>query len=724
MKALVSQQKTATSPRTFIQPKLMVNAPNDVYEQEADAVADRVMRMPLVSSKVQGTQGMLASSVQRKCAHCEEEKKKPIMRKAEGGGSFETSPAFASQLSNTRGGGQAMPRETKSFMESRFGQDFSHVRLHTNSTAANMSSGIQAKAFTHGTDIYFNRGEFVPNTEGGQRLLAHELTHTIQQKTQAQQLHREIDQAAFEQCVAELGGSSGYRDGGIASPEELKQYDIECRLRQNLPAQNNEVHLPKPDEIQEPKIDKVETTAPTIVPTTPTTIFSREPGCDIEAPAIPSVPVPLPFILDNSAKLPSIETAPNLDVIPSSKAWWSDTAAETFGKALAECYATRKHIDKDVKFAELQEDFNKVVQGAFGRSAKFKSWHYLPNVLKEILTNQRQTVTTNETKKNLKLPKDQRISLDDLNQEIEKQMQQKRHDIVEEVRIQVALGTWAWMAERREKLDFDTIHMNSGKSAKLPELLSEDVIRRMVHDILVAKNKELTDKEIETAVKGAQTAKDVKAKQQKEPTTLLTDDEKATTIAKTELTKVKSNWGRELRMAMIKERTIQDSADLIVPTKSDVKGWSADTKATRIHKKVVEVLKILEHEFPQGFSAGTYQMNIEGDHASGGFEGRFRSLDMYPNGGASRIQKPFGEIGFFDKQIAFSFALAIDRAVGQKSGTYQILYNDFEVAKEVNKVVKNGSMINIDNVTSENGYATNLNWHGPLVTHFHVDFAV
>ena len=184
MKQLVSHQKATAQQPTFIQPKLMVNAPNDVYEQEADAVADRVMRMPLVSSKAQGTQGLLASSVQRKCSHCEEEEKKkmPVMRKAEGGGGFETSPQFSSQLANTRGGGHVMPTETQSFMESRFGRDFSHVRLHTDGTAADMSAGIQAKAFTHGSDIYFNRGEYSPNTEGGRRLLAHELTHTVQQE--------------------------------------------------------------------------------------------------------------------------------------------------------------------------------------------------------------------------------------------------------------------------------------------------------------------------------------------------------------------------------------------------------------------------------------------------------------------------------------------------------------------------------------------------------------
>ena len=167
----------------IVQPKLTINTHGDIYEQEADAMADKVMRMPLVSSKAQGTQGMLASSIQRKCAHCEEEEKKkmPIMRKAESGGGFETSPQFSSQLSNTRGGGHAMPTDTQSFMENRFGRDFSHVRLHTDGTAATMSAGIQAKAFTHGSDIYFNRGEFQPNTEGGRRLLAHELTHIMQQ---------------------------------------------------------------------------------------------------------------------------------------------------------------------------------------------------------------------------------------------------------------------------------------------------------------------------------------------------------------------------------------------------------------------------------------------------------------------------------------------------------------------------------------------------------------
>ena len=66
-------------------------------------------------------------------------------------------------------------------MESRFGADFSGVRIHTGSGAEGLSASVSAQAFTHGNDIYFNSGKFSPGTEAGGHLLAHELTHTIQQ---------------------------------------------------------------------------------------------------------------------------------------------------------------------------------------------------------------------------------------------------------------------------------------------------------------------------------------------------------------------------------------------------------------------------------------------------------------------------------------------------------------------------------------------------------------
>jgi hypothetical protein len=93
----------------------------------------------------------------------------------------QTSIPFEQNLSSSKGGGSALPSNTLQFMESRFGADFSGVRIHTGSYAENLSSNIHAQAFTHGNDIYFNSGKYAPHTEAGGTLLAHELTHTLQQ---------------------------------------------------------------------------------------------------------------------------------------------------------------------------------------------------------------------------------------------------------------------------------------------------------------------------------------------------------------------------------------------------------------------------------------------------------------------------------------------------------------------------------------------------------------
>ncbi|MBY0478834.1 MAG: DUF4157 domain-containing protein [Chitinophagaceae bacterium] len=89
--------------------------------------------------------------------------------------------SFERNLSSSKGAGNALPTDTRQFMESRFSADFSGVRIHTGSYAENLSSNIHAQAFTHGNDIYFNSGKYAPHTSAGGTLLAHELTHTIQQ---------------------------------------------------------------------------------------------------------------------------------------------------------------------------------------------------------------------------------------------------------------------------------------------------------------------------------------------------------------------------------------------------------------------------------------------------------------------------------------------------------------------------------------------------------------
>ena len=97
-----------------------------------------------------------------------------------------TNSSIESQLNNSKGSGSSMSTKTQSSMESGFGKDFSNVKIHTDTNAIQMSRDLGAQAFTHGNDIYFNQGKYSPETDSGQHLLAHELTHTIQQGASVQ----------------------------------------------------------------------------------------------------------------------------------------------------------------------------------------------------------------------------------------------------------------------------------------------------------------------------------------------------------------------------------------------------------------------------------------------------------------------------------------------------------------------------------------------------------
>lgn len=115
------------------------------------------------------------------CGSCGDEKK--IQRKGEG--SISHAPSEVAPAIQRSGEGSALDHGTRSFMESGFGYDFGGVRVHADSGAAQASRGLRAQAFTMGRDIYFASGRYQPQTHDGQRLLAHELTHVVQQDSGA-----------------------------------------------------------------------------------------------------------------------------------------------------------------------------------------------------------------------------------------------------------------------------------------------------------------------------------------------------------------------------------------------------------------------------------------------------------------------------------------------------------------------------------------------------------
>ena len=215
------------------QTKLSIGKPNDKYEQQADAMADQVVNKKTendsyihrqeeeeaqASIQKQGEEEEEAlqtsiqkqeeeeeaqASIQRQGEEEEEALQTSIQKQEEeeaqtsiqkqGEEEEEALQAQSKscacqapnslevQLKQSKGSGQSLPATVRKPMESAFKADFSSVRIHTDSSAVKMNKQLHAYAFTHGKDIYFNAGQYQPQNKAGQHLLAHELTHTLQQ---------------------------------------------------------------------------------------------------------------------------------------------------------------------------------------------------------------------------------------------------------------------------------------------------------------------------------------------------------------------------------------------------------------------------------------------------------------------------------------------------------------------------------------------------------------
>jgi len=183
-KSLGAAFKKAEGPSFFnpvIQPKLSINQPDDIYEQEADAMADTVMRMPENVAADNLFFRPAVTPIQRKCAHCEEEEKK-LQRKKINNDITNAEASTENYIGSLDGKGRSLTEEQKQFFEPRFGTDFSDVRIHNDPAANTSAIHIQAKAYTHGNNIVFAPGQYSSETTEGKSLLAHELTHVIQQR--------------------------------------------------------------------------------------------------------------------------------------------------------------------------------------------------------------------------------------------------------------------------------------------------------------------------------------------------------------------------------------------------------------------------------------------------------------------------------------------------------------------------------------------------------------
>src|SRR6476661_6037432 len=263
----------------LVQTKLTVGAPGDKYEQEADSMAAKVMAMPdeAIQQPIQRQTGedtkavqmqplvnSITPLVQRSSGEEEEVQMKSEVQRASDGSSV-ASGNVENQLAASKGGGSPLPDNVRSFMEPRFGADFSNIKVHTDSNAVQMNKELGAQAFAHGSDIYYGAGKSPGNNE----LTAHELTHTIQQgaavrmnKEVRRQPQQEEEQETIQAKEISISGQEKSQQVSLSNKEssyQSSEAETETLAAKELSGYNTNHYLNK-ELRQKPQEEEQETT--------------------------------------------------------------------------------------------------------------------------------------------------------------------------------------------------------------------------------------------------------------------------------------------------------------------------------------------------------------------------------------------------------------------------------------------------------------------------------
>ncbi len=225
-----------------IRAKLSVSQPNDPEEQEADSVADRIMRSAAGAAVAAHCTCAAGGEM---CEECQQQQAGTVARKATAAGISATPHKAIEQV--LRSPGRPLDLATRAFFEPRFGRDFSNVLVHTGEEAHRAAAGIRAHAFTLGQEIYFASGQYSPESDAGRNLLAHELTHTIQQQPAESVLGAA---AAHEKPIAQ--SSPGTLQRSVEPGEFEQPGDLSAGLGESVSA-GMTTPVPAPETCLPPK---------------------------------------------------------------------------------------------------------------------------------------------------------------------------------------------------------------------------------------------------------------------------------------------------------------------------------------------------------------------------------------------------------------------------------------------------------------------------------------
>ena len=208
----LSRTAAQTSSLSNAQAKLEVSTPGDLYEREADLVADQVLRQDIPEDRDRRQEIQARPSPQAS------------------GGASSTNDDLAGRLYRSKGSGSVLSDGVQAFFEPRLMHDFSQVRVHNDSESARMNHELGAQAFAHDLDIYFGVGRYDPQSPKGQRLLAHELTHVVQQQGNqgANVVMRQFDWTELEPA-AETGDAAQLAETQV--PDYILDAGVEAMMQ-------------------------------------------------------------------------------------------------------------------------------------------------------------------------------------------------------------------------------------------------------------------------------------------------------------------------------------------------------------------------------------------------------------------------------------------------------------------------------------------------------------
>ncbi|WDD37034.1 DUF4157 domain-containing protein (plasmid) [Nostoc sp. UHCC 0926] len=189
-----SRVPISTTKPQQIMAKLTIGAVGDKYEQEADRVAAQVVQRINAPPSVRSGED---ETVQREEMETKDNEarlmRSPIIQRRSSDGGMAATPDLEASINQARGGGQQIANNIRQPIEQAFGADFSGVKVHTDCQSDQLNRSIQARAFTTGQNVFFRQGEYNPVSRGGQELLAHELSHVVQQGGGGGQLQKQED---------------------------------------------------------------------------------------------------------------------------------------------------------------------------------------------------------------------------------------------------------------------------------------------------------------------------------------------------------------------------------------------------------------------------------------------------------------------------------------------------------------------------------------------------